>query len=69
MDILYACCAGLDVHKEMVVATLRRRQDNGKVQQQTRAYGTMTDHLTASCSEARGGKCVLSPGLMESNHG
>jgi transposase len=45
MDILYACCAGLDVHKETVVATLRRRQDNGKVQQQTRTYGTMTDQL------------------------
>jgi hypothetical protein len=36
MDTLYACCAGLDVHKETVVVTLRRRLDNGKVQQQTR---------------------------------
>jgi hypothetical protein len=36
MDILYACCAGLDVHKETVVATVRRRLDNGKVRQQTR---------------------------------
>jgi hypothetical protein len=31
MDDLYACCAGLDVHKETVVATVRR-QDSGKVQ-------------------------------------
>jgi transposase len=45
MDILYACCAGLDVHKETVVATVRRRQDNGKVQRQTRTYGTMTEQL------------------------
>ncbi len=45
MDILYACCAGLDVHKETVVATVRRRQDNGKVHQQTRTYGTMTEQL------------------------
>ena len=45
MDILYACCAGLDVHKETVVATVRRRQDNGKVQQHTRTYGTMTEQL------------------------
>src|SRR5439155_6245657 len=45
MDILYACCAGLDVHKETVVATVRRRQDHGQVQQQTRTYGTMTEHL------------------------
>lgn len=45
MDILYSCCAGFDVHKETVVVTLRRRLDNGKVQQQTRTYGTMTAQL------------------------
>jgi transposase len=45
MDILYACCAGLDVHKETVVATVRRYLDNGKVRQQTRTYGTMTEQL------------------------
>jgi len=45
MDIVYPCCAGLDVHKETVVATVRRRLDNGKVQQQTRTYGTMTEQL------------------------
>jgi transposase len=45
MDLLYACCAGLDVHKETVVATVRRRLDDGKVRQQTRTYGTMTDQL------------------------
>ena len=45
MDIVYACCAGFDVHKETVVATVRRRQEDGKVWQQTRTYGTMTDQL------------------------
>jgi len=45
MDILYACCAGLDVHKETVVATVRRRLDSGKVQRQTRTFGTMTQQL------------------------
>jgi transposase len=45
MDILYPCCAGLDVHKETVVVTVRRRLDHGKVQQHTRTYGTMTDQL------------------------
>lgn len=45
MDILYACCAGLDVHKDSVVVTVRRRLDNGKVQQRTRTYGTMTEQL------------------------
>jgi hypothetical protein len=48
MDILYACCAGLDVHKETVVATVRR-QGSGKVQRRTRAYGTMTEQLL-SCT-------------------
>ena len=33
MDIVYACCAGLDVHKETMVATVRCRLDNGKVPQ------------------------------------
>lgn len=45
MDIVYACRAGLDVHKETVVATVRRRLENGKVQQCTRTYGTMTEQL------------------------
>ncbi len=45
MDIVYACCAGLDVHKETVVATVRRRSDSGTVKQQTRTYGTMTEQL------------------------
>ena len=45
MDILFACCAGFDVHKETVVATVRRRLDSGKVWQQTRTYGTMTEQL------------------------
>jgi transposase len=45
MDILYACCAGFDVHKETVVATVRRRLDNGKVHEETRTYGTMTAPL------------------------
>lgn len=45
MDIVYACCAGLDVHKETVVVTVRRRHDTGKVDQWTRTYGTMTAQL------------------------
>lgn len=45
MDILHAYCAGLDVHKDTVVVTVRRRRDNGTVQQHTRTYGTMTEQL------------------------
>jgi transposase len=45
MDIVYACCAGIDVHKETAVVTVRCRLDNGKVRQLTRTYGTMTEQL------------------------
>jgi transposase len=45
MDILYSACAGLDVHKETVVACVRRADARGKVRTQTRTFGTMTAHL------------------------
>lgn len=45
MDIVYACCAGFDVHKDTVVVTVRRRFDDGKVRHQTRTYGTMTEQV------------------------
>lgn len=44
MDIVYDCCAGLDVHKDTVVVTVRR-QEGKRVQQWTRTYGTMTEQL------------------------
>ncbi len=47
MDILYACCAGLDVHKKTVVACVRRVDAKGKVHQQTRTFGTMTCQILA----------------------
>ena len=31
MDILYPCCAGLDVHKKTVVACIRRVGPDGSV--------------------------------------
>ena len=45
MDLLHASCAGLDVHKQTVVACVRRLDAKGKVQQQTRTFGTMTSQL------------------------
>jgi transposase len=47
MDLLYSSCAGLDVHKDTVVVCVRRRDAKGKVQQQTRTFGTMTGPLLA----------------------
>jgi transposase len=47
MDIVYPCCAGLDVHKKTVVACVRRRTESGKVHKEVRTFGTMTADLLA----------------------
>ena len=44
MDILHRCCAGLDVHKEIVVACVRKLVD-GKVRQEVRTFRTETNAL------------------------
>ena len=49
MDILYRCCAGLDVHKKTVVACVRRIDATGPARQEIRTFGTMTcDQLALS---------------------
>ena len=45
MEILYGCCAGLDVHKNTVVACRRRLAQDGQVEQETRTFSTMTADL------------------------
>src|SRR5437868_3812846 len=47
MDILYRCCAGLDVHKKTVVACVRRSDAAGPARQEVRTFGTMTCDLLA----------------------
>src|SRR5512135_1899946 len=47
MDVLHPCCAGPDVHKQSVVACVRRAAPSGEVDQQLRTFGTMTDGLLA----------------------
>jgi transposase len=47
MDILHACCAGLDVHKKTVVACVRRIGPDGAVTSEVRTFGTMTRELLA----------------------
>jgi transposase len=44
VEILYPCCAGLDVHKEIVVACVRRVV-GGQVRQEVRTYRTETNAL------------------------
>jgi transposase len=46
-DILYRCCAGLDVHQKTVVAGVRRVEATGQARQQVRTCGTMTGPLLA----------------------
>jgi transposase len=46
VEILHTCCAGLDVHKETVVACLRRLVE-GKVRQEVRTFRTETNQLLA----------------------
>jgi transposase len=47
MDILYSCCAGLDVHKVTVVACVRRVSAAGKVHKEVRTFETTTRGLLA----------------------
>jgi transposase len=47
METLVRCCAGLDVHKDSVEACIRKAEDDGKVSQQTRHWGTTTRELGA----------------------
>ncbi len=47
MDIVFRCCAGLDVHKETIVVCVRRVRPgaNRKVESQVRTFGTMTEQI------------------------
>jgi len=45
MEVIYRCCAGLDVHKQTVECAVRRMQPDGRAQVEIRQFGTMTDDL------------------------
>jgi len=47
MQALYRCCAGLDVHKDTVVACVRRLDEQGRAHEEVRTFGTMTGMLLA----------------------
>ena len=47
MEVLIACCAGLDVHKDSVEACVRKRETEGKLSPQIRHWGTTTRELMA----------------------
>jgi len=45
MQVLYRCCAGLDIHKKFVVACVLRTCDDGSVEKDIRTFSTMTQDL------------------------
>jgi hypothetical protein len=45
MDVLIERCAGLDVHRDTVVATVRRPGPGGTRRSETRTFSTMTRRL------------------------
>jgi transposase len=47
VDVVYARCAGLDVHKKTVVVCVIVPGPKGKPQKTVRTFGTMTDDLVA----------------------
>lgn len=47
MEPLYPCCAGLDVHKDSVVACARRVGNSGRASKAIRTFGTTTAELLA----------------------
>jgi len=46
MDVVHACCCRLDVHKQSVVASLRRAVTGGVRATTTRTFATTTEALT-----------------------
>jgi transposase len=47
MEVMYRCCAGLDVHKMSVVACVRRIDDDGRAESEVLSFGTTTAELLA----------------------
>ena len=45
MEVIYARCAGLDVHKKTVVGCVIHTKKNGHKAQEKRAFGTTTEEL------------------------
>jgi transposase len=47
MDVIHTHCAGLDVHKKVVVAAIIVPNGVGGLHKKTRSFGTMTVDLLA----------------------
>ncbi len=47
MDIIYECCAGLDLHLKSIQAHVRRRDADGRVKSVAKSFGTTTSQILA----------------------
>ena len=47
MQVLYACCAGLDVHQKIVVVCVLLTAADGQVRKEIRTFATTTTGLLA----------------------
>jgi transposase len=45
MEVLYACCCGLDVHKKSITACVLWAEEKGKTRKEKRRFGTFTREL------------------------
>jgi transposase len=45
MEVMHHCCCGLDVHKDTVVACVRKTHPDGRVDQPVRTFSTTTAGL------------------------
>jgi transposase len=57
MEVIHECCAGLDVHKETVVACLRSRE-RGRVRREVRRWATTTAELLKLAEWLRQAGCT-----------
>lgn len=64
MEVIVACCAGLDVHQASVVACVNSTGRGGRSHKEIRTFGTMRDDLTALRDWLKETGCTLA--AMES---
>jgi transposase len=58
MEVLYGSCAGLDVHKNTVVACVRIHSPNGRAKRETRTFATHTAALVELADWLEGHQCT-----------
>jgi transposase len=64
MEVLYACCCGLDVHKKSVTACVLWAEAKGKVRKEKRRFSTFTQDLLKLADWLR--ECGVTHVAMES---